>query len=91
MISSPTARRNPRPRAFSLTSPGPAAPSNSVKGARMALVTRSLASSREALCVATVMSARSPADGRSGSSRPEALSQAAKPALAVYGAARRTS
>jgi hypothetical protein len=53
----------PLPRAASDTWPGRASPSKRVNGARTVLVTRSFASGRAALWVATVIRARSP--GRS--------------------------
>jgi hypothetical protein len=49
-----------------------------VNGARTVLVTRSRATSRDALAVATVTSARSPAATRSGNWRPDLDSHAAK-------------
>ena len=49
------------------------------EGARTALVTRSRATIREVLWVASASRARSPSAGRSGNSRPECRIQAAKP------------
>jgi hypothetical protein len=68
--SSPTTFRLPSPRAFSLTSDGPAVPSYSVKGARSGLVTGSLASSLLSLCVATACRTTSRVERPSGISRP---------------------
>ncbi len=80
--SSPTARRNPRPRAASSTSPAAPSASGRVNGARTTLVTRSFERRRAALCVATATRARSPGRTRSETGRPDRSNHRANAAAA---------